>query len=197
MKLIIATKNLGKLKEFKEELEGLNLEIFSIKDIDSNIEIEENGKTYEENAMIKAKKLCEITNEICIGDDSGLEIDALPGELGIYTARFLGEETTYEEKMGKILKRMVNVPFEERKAVFKCSLVICFPDGRTNIISGENRGYIHDKMVGAGFGFDPIFYVKDYQKTYGEMDLELKNKISHRGIALYKLKEYLKEIGNI
>ena len=193
MKLIIATTNEGKLKEIKDKLSDLNLEILSIKDIDNNLDIVENGKTYEKNALIKARALSDLTGEICVADDSGIEIDAIPGELGVHTARFLGYDTPYEEKMGKILERMKDVPFEKRKAVFKCVVALCLPNKENKIFEGEIRGYIHNKMAGTGFGYDPIFYLPQYNMTTGEIGVEEKNKISHRGIALQKLKDYLKQ----
>lgn len=194
MKLIIATTNEGKLKEFKEKLAHLDLEILSIKDIDKNIDSNENGSTYAENAVIKSRTLCDLTKEICVSDDSGLEIEAMPGELGIHTARFLGEKTPYEEKMKEILKRMENVPFDKRKAVFKCVMSMSLPNGEDILFDGELKGYIHNKiMTGIGFGYDPIFYLPEYNKTSGEIGIEEKNKISHRGLALQKLEKYLKE----
>ena len=192
MKLIIATNNEGKLKEYKELLEEFNVEVLSIKDIDSNLDVEETGTTYKENALIKARALSKITNELCIGDDSGLSITALPGELGLYTARFMGD-IPYSEKIKEVLKRMEEVPYEERTATFNCTIALCHPDGREEIFEGIRHGYISEESKGTGFGYDPIFCVPEYNKTYGEMDPELKNKISHRGLATEKLKEYMNE----
>jgi len=192
MKLIVATNNEGKIKEYKELFKDFNIEVLSIKDIDANIDIEENGTTYKENALIKARMLSKITNELCIGDDSGLSITALPGELGLHTARFMGD-IPYNEKIKEVLKRMKGITYEERSATFNCTIALCHPDGREEIFEGIRNGYISEESYGTGFGYDPIFYVPEYNKTYGEMDLELKNKISHRGGASEKLKEYMNE----
>ena len=193
MKLIVATNNKGKLEEFKDSLSGLDIELLSISDIDKNINIEENGSTYEENALIKARALCKLTNEICLGDDSGLEIEAMKGELGVYTARFMGSDTPHSEKIDEVLRRMKGLPLEERRATFRCVLALCYPDGREKLFEGRKEGYISEEPLGTGFGFDPIFYLPDYNKTYGEIGMQEKNKISHRGIALTQFKEHLLE----
>ena len=194
MKIVIASNNTGKIKEIKEKLP--KFEIVSLKEEGIEIEIEENGNTYEENALLKARTIRNITGECCISDDSGLEIEALPNILGLHTARFMGENTHMVEKMEEILKRMEKVPFEQRQASFICCIAICFPNGEEKVFTGECKGYIFDKIEGKGFGYDPIFYMPKYKKTFGQMEIELKNKLSHRGIALEKVENYLHNIKN-
>ena len=193
-KIIIATTNEGKMKEFRALLAHKDVEILSMKEAGINIEIEENGKTFEENSAIKAKTVCEYSGCLCLSDDSGLEIDYLGGEPGIYSARYLGHDTPYEVKNRMIIERLKEVPKEKRTARFVCSVAAAFPDGRVLTVKDTMEGRIADAPAGkGGFGYDPLFYVEKYGCTFGELSAEVKNTISHRANALNKLKEALKD----
>lgn len=187
MDIILASQNKNKIREVKDILTEHNIIL-----LEDDIIIEETGTTYLENALIKAQTICKLKNIPTIADDSGIEIDFLDKQPGVYSARFLGEETSHHEKNLKILDMLKDVPFEKRIARFVCFIVLCFPNG--NVISkrGVIEGYISDKTVGGnGFGYDPIFYLPKYNKTISEVSIEIKNKISHRAIALEQLKKDL------
>ncbi len=193
MRFIAATGNKGKLKEIKEILGSFPWEIISMGDAGIQDEIEETGKTFEENALIKAGYIAGITKEVVMADDSGLEVDYLNGEPGIYSARFAGEGASDGDKNKKILRLLEGVPFEKRTARFVCAVAVIFPDGESFTVRGTCEGYIGEKPVGTnGFGYDPLFYMPEYQKTMAEMDIETKNRISHRGKALRAMAEELK-----
>ncbi|MDP4182412.1 MAG: XTP/dITP diphosphatase [Bacillota bacterium] len=193
-KFIAATKNKGKIKEISEILNSFPYEVFSMESVGLDNDIEETGATFEENALIKAKEICAITGEIVMADDSGLEVDYLDGAPGIYSARFAGENATDEDKNNKLLKLLEDVPFEKRTARFVCVIAIVFPDGQSFTVRGTCEGYIAHKPEGAnGFGYDPIFYVPEYNMTTAQMPSELKHKISHRGKALRLMVDKLKK----
>ncbi|MGN0375262.1 MAG: XTP/dITP diphosphatase [Butyrivibrio sp.] len=192
--MIFATGNMGKLREIKEIMGDIGEEIISLKEAGIDIDIEENGSTFEENAIIKARTIMEMTGQLVLADDSGLEVDALNKEPGIYSARYMGKDTSYEIKNQNIIDRLKGVEGSDRSARFVCAIAAVFPNGETIVTRGTIEGIIADKPAGKnGFGFDPIVYVPEYGMTTGEMDPEEKNKISHRGKALAEMKKILKE----
>ena len=188
-KIIFATTNEGKMKEIRMILADLGMEILSLKDLDINIDIEENGKTFEENAIIKAKAICELTGEMVLADDSGLEVDYMDKAPGVYSARYLGEDTPYSVKNQTIIDNLKDAKGEERSARFVWAIAA---DGRVLTTEATIEGYIGYEERGTnGFGYDPLLYVPEYDMTTGQMDSAMKNKISHRGKALELMKEKL------
>lgn len=193
MKVIMATTNPNKVREIKEMLEGTNIEVSSLADLGIDAEIEENGSTFEENALIKASKIAKQAKGIVLADDSGLEIDALDGKPGIHSARFM-DGAPYEEKCAEILRQMSDVPDDKRSARFICAMAMVYPDGRKKTFEGRFEGYISREYKGTnGFGYDPIFFVPEFGKTSAEMLPEEKNAVSHRGKALKMVVEELKK----
>lgn len=194
-KLIFATGNEGKMREIREILGRIGLTILSQKEAGIATDAEENGTTFEENALIKARAVAEQTDALVLADDSGLEIDYLGGEPGVYSARYLGEDTTYEIKNQKILDRLAGVPEEKRTARFVCVIAAVLPDGRTFTTRGTIEGIIGYESRGeGGFGYDPIFFVPEYHCSTAELTMEQKNEISHRGKALRAMKEILEKL---
>ena len=192
--IIFATNNEGKMDEIRDILKDLDLNLISLKDANISIDIDENGKTFEENAIIKAKAVCEITGQIVLADDSGLEVDYLDKAPGIYSARFLGEDTTYSIKNQYIIDQLKDVSFNERSARFVCVIACAFPNGEIISRKGTLEGHIAEKISGShGFGYDPIFYLAEYDCTTAEMP-NIKNSISHRARALQAMKEVLENI---
>lgn len=192
--MIFATGNMGKLKEIKEILGDIGEEIISMKEAGIDIDIEENGTTFEENAIIKAKAIMEMTGQLVLADDSGLEVDALNKEPGIYSARYMGKDTSYDIKNQNIIERLEGVEGSDRSARFVCAIAAAFPDGEVIVTRGTIEGIIAKEPAGTnGFGFDPIVYVPEYGMTTGQMEPEQKNKISHRGKALTEMKKILEE----
>lgn len=192
-RIIFATKNKGKIVEINEIMKELNLQILSLVEAAIDIEIIENGSTFEENAIIKVKEIMKITNDIVMADDSGLEIDYLNGAPGVHSSRFEGENTPYDIKNNKILDMLKGVAEEERTARFVCVIAAGFPDGQIITTKGVIEGIIGYEIKGEnGFGYDPIFYVPEYKMTTAQMSSQLKNQISHRAKALNKMKELLK-----
>lgn len=192
-KVIFATGNEGKMKEIREILGDLDIELLSLKDAGIHADIVEDGKSFEENAQIKAKAICELTGEIVLADDSGLEIDYLNKEPGVYSARYMGENTDYHIKNANLIQRLDGVPDEQRTARFVCAIAAAFPDGRVETVRGTMEGRIGYEEKGAnGFGYDPIFFLPEYGCTSAELSMEEKNKISHRGKALQAIKEELR-----
>ena len=192
-KIVFATGNTGKMREIREILADLDLEVVSMKEIGFNMPIAENGTTFEENALIKARAVAGQCGEIVLADDSGLEVDYLNGDPGIYSARYMGEETPYSIKNAAIIERLAGVPDEKRTARFVCAIAAVFPDGQELVTLGEIQGRIDYGEKGKnGFGYDPIFYVPEFGKTTAELTDEEKNSISHRGRALRKMKEKLR-----
>ncbi len=196
-KIIFATGNEGKMKEVRMILEDLGLPVLSLKDAGITADVEENGTTFEENAQIKAKAIMEMTGALVLADDSGLEVDALDKEPGIYSARYMGHDTSYHIKNQNIIDRLEGKVGEERSARFVCAIAAAFPDGRVLITRGTMEGRIGYEEKGEnGFGYDPIFYLPEYQCYSAELSLEEKNKLSHRGKALRLMKERLHESFN-
>ena len=194
-KMIFATGNEGKMREVRMILGDLGAEILSLKEAGIQAEAEENGTTFEENAVIKAKEIMEKTGALVLADDSGLEVDALNGEPGIYSARYIGHETSYHIKNKNLIERLEGKTGEERSARFVCAIAACFPDGRVLTTRGTMEGQIGYEEKGEnGFGYDPIFYLPEYQCYSGELPLEEKNKLSHRGKALRLMKEQLEAL---
>ena len=192
MEIFIATSNKNKVKEFKDMLEPKGYSIKSLNDLDEEIEIEENGQTFEENAIIKAKTVMEATGCLVLADDSGLEIDYLNKEPGVMSARYMGENTSYRIKNQILLDRLHGVPAIVRTARFVCVIAAAFPDGRIETRTGTIEGRIADEPAGEnGFGYDPIFYLPDRKMTTAQLSEEEKNAISHRGKALRQIKEIL------
>lgn len=192
-KIIFATGNQGKMIEIREILADLDAEILSMKEAGVQADIVEDGKTFEENAVIKAKAICEKTGEIVLADDSGLEIDYLNGEPGIYSARYMGEDTSYHIKNNNLIERLAGVPDEKRTARFVCAIAAAFPDGTVKTVRAAMEGRIgYEERGENGFGYDPIFFLPEYGCSSAEISMEEKNKISHRGKALRAIKEALK-----
>lgn len=194
-KLILATNNKNKVNEIKKILKNFNLEILTLKDLSIDIDVEENGTSFAENALIKAKAIAQILLKMNYGkflvmaDDSGLEVDYLNGAPGIYSARYSGIHGDDKSNNEKLLKELEGVPFEKRSARFKCSIAIISESGENKVVSGAAEGFILDKPAGkSGFGYDPLFYYPEFKKTFAELTSEEKNEISHRAKALINLK---------
>lgn len=204
MKLIFATGNKGKLKEIKEILNDIDVEVISMKDANVNIDIEENGTTFEENALIKASAVAEYLKDkeaddfVVFADDSGLEVDYLDKQPGIYSARFLGEDTSYDVKNNYIIDKLKGVEKEKRSARFVCSIACVTKELDEYTTYATIEGYIGNEQVGEnGFGYDPIFMVDEYGCTTAQLSPEQKNEISHRGKALRAMKDKLLDMGII
>lgn len=198
-RIIFATGNAGKIREIKEIMGDMNIPIISMKEAGIVTDIEENGTTYEENATIKAKAVAALAEEgnLVMADDSGLEIDYLNKEPGIYSARYLGEDTSYRIKNQNLIDRLSGVPDEKRGARFVCAIAAVLPDGKVLTTRGVIEGRIGYEEAGqGGFGYDPIFYVPELGKTTAELTEEEKNDVSHRGRALRAMKEELKGMEN-
>lgn len=196
MKMILASKNKHKLKEISDMLSDLNIQLISMDEAGlGDLEIVEDGDTFEENSMKKAVTVMEKTDEAAIADDSGLEVDFLGGCPGVYSARFAGEDATDEDNNEKLLKKLEGVPSEKRKGRFVSVISLAFPDGRKLSLRGECEGVIALESKGTdGFGYDPLFIVTKYQRTFAELGSEIKNKISHRAKALKKFREELENL---
>ena len=191
-KIIFATGNEHKMIEIRAILSDLGAEILSQKEAGIKADVVEDGATFEENAMIKAEAICKMTGEIVLADDSGLEIDYLDKAPGIYSARFAGEDTSYDIKNNLLLDKLKGVPDEKRTARFVCAIAAVFPDGRRKTVRAAMEGRIGYEEKGKnGFGYDPIFYLPEYGCTSAELSMEEKNRISHRGKALCLIKEEL------
>ena len=189
MKIILATKNKGKIKDFEKLTEGMNIEVLSILDNIDFPDVVEDGKTFEENSAKKALEIAKYTGIITVSDDSGLCVDTLNGEPGIYSARYFGENTTDELNIEKLLKNLSNIEKKDRKAHFVSVVSIAFPDGTVKSFRGETQGEIlFEKEGNNGFGYDPIFYSYDLGKSFGLATIEEKKSVSHRGRAFEKLK---------
>lgn len=200
-RIIFATGNQGKMREIRAILEDMKWDVVSMKEAGIDPEIEENGATFTENAVIKAQTVAdalagekEVRECVVLADDSGLVIDCLNGEPGIYSARYLGEETPFSEKSADLLRRMKDVPEQERSARFVCAIAAVFPDGEVVTTEGTVEGRIGYELKGDnGFGYDPIFYLPEYGRTAAELTDEEKNQISHRSRALELMKAELKK----
>lgn len=196
-KIIIASKNEGKLKEFKRMLECFDLDVVSMGEANISDDIEESGNTFEENSMIKAKTIFEKTGSFVIADDSGLEIDYLNGAPGVFSARFAGEGASDQQKRDKVLRLLDGVNEEKRAARFVCCITVILGQGKSFQAIGKCEGRISNNSIGdKGFGYDPIFYIPEFKKTMAQLEPDVKNKISHRGKALEDMMKKLKsELG--
>ena len=198
MKIIFATGNMGKMREIRAIMEDMDVEVMSMKEAGVSVDAQETGTTFMENAFIKARAVSELAREkgfdaVVIADDSGLVVDALGGEPGIYSARYLGEDTPYSIKNAKILERMEGVRDEDRSARFVCAMAAVFPDGSEEGCEATYEGRIGYEERGVnGFGYDPIFYLPDRDVYSAELDPDEKNRISHRGKALEGMKELIR-----
>lgn len=199
MKIIFATGNSNKMKEIRMILQDLGMEILSMKEAGISVDIEENGATFEENALIKASAIAEIPevktmNAIVLADDSGLEIDYLNKEPGIRSARYAGTDTSYLIKNNLLLSRMKGVPDEERTARFVCAIAAVFPNGEKEVVRGTMEGRVAYEIAGAnGFGYDPIFYLPEFGCTSAELSPEKKNALSHRGKGLRMMRKIMEQ----
>lgn len=190
MDIVVATNNKGKLRELGEMLTGFN--VLSQQDVGADVDVEETGTTYEENALLKARAVREYTDKYIIADDSGLEVDVLGGDPGLYSARYAGEGTTPDQGMEKLLENLKGYSPEEKTAHFISCIVLIEPDGTERAFYGRCDGLITDKKMGdGGFGFDPIFWFEEYNKTFAQLTADEKNAVSHRHKALVALKSYL------
>lgn len=193
-KLIFATSNQGKMKEIREILKDLDVEVLSLKEAGIEADIVEDGKTFEENALIKARTIRDLTGYMVLADDSGLEVDALNKEPGIYSARYMGEDTSYDIKNKNIIERLDGLEGDERSARFVCVIAAAFPDGTEETRRGTIEGQIGFEIAGEnGFGYDPIFYIPEFGCTTAELSPEQKNEVSHRGKALRAMKEIIEQ----
>jgi len=198
--IVFATGNADKLKEIREILTDLQVQILSMREAGVRIDIEENGKTFEENSLIKASAVSkalpeEYRDAVVLADDSGLEIDALGGAPGVYSARFMGENTSYEIKNAALLEKMKDVPVPERTARFVCAAAAVLPGGTHHVVRETIEGKIGYEPRGEnGFGYDPIFYLPDMSGSTAELSREKKNAISHRGKALRAMADYLRTL---
>lgn len=192
--MIFATGNEGKMREIRVIMEDLGMSILSQKEAGLSPEVEENGTTFEENAIIKARAVAKLAPEVLVlADDSGLEIDYLNKEPGIYSARYAGEDTSYTIKNQMLLDRLIGVPKEKRTARFVCAIAAVFPDGQVLTVKENMEGFIGEACAGEnGFGYDPIFQVPEYGCSSAELTMEQKNALSHRGRALRRMKEEIK-----
>lgn len=191
-KLIFATSNAGKMKEVRSILADTGYEILSMAEAGIQVEVEENGATFEENALIKARAVHEMSHTLVLADDSGLEIDHLGKEPGVHSSRYMGEDTSYEIKNARILKRLDGVPKEQRTARFVCAIAAVFEDGRCVTVREAMEGYIGYEPQGEnGFGYDPIFYLDLDGPSNAQISMEEKNRVSHRGKALRAMKKEL------
>lgn len=196
-RIVFATGNAGKVKEIRMIMADTGMEVVSMKEAGISLDINENGKSYEENALIKARAVAAYTDDIVMADDSGLEVDALGREPGIYSARYLGEDTPYSIKNADIIKRLEGIADEDRTARFVCAIAAVLPDGRELTTRATIEGRIDYEEKGKnGFGYDPIFYVPMFGKTTAELTEEEKNQVSHRGKALELMKEELRKHEN-
>lgn len=200
-KIIFATGNEDKMKEIRMILADLGMEILSQKEAGIRADVVEDGSTFEENALIKATEISKIArrckeyqNTMILADDSGLEIDYLNKEPGIYSARYMGENTSYDIKNNALLGRLKGVPDEERTARFVCAIAAAFPDGTTEVVRGTMEGRIGYEIIGEnGFGYDPIFFLPEYGCTSAQLPPEEKNALSHRGEGLRKMRKIIEE----
>ncbi len=189
--IILASNNKDKVKEVKQIL--CDYDIVSLKDAGIDVDIEENGTTFEENALIKARAIAKITGKMTMADDSGLEIDYLDKAPGVYSARFMGHDTSYDIKNKALIEKLEGVEGQDRSCRFVCAIAVVFPDGRELVKRGTMEGLLAKEISGEnGFGYDPIVFLPEYGKTSASLSPEEKNKISHRGKALALIKEELK-----
>lgn len=196
-RIVFATGNQNKMREIKMILADLGMEILSMKEAGIDVDVEENGTTFEENALIKAREIAKLfPGDIVLADDSGLEIDYLNKEPGIYSARYAGRDTSYDVKNQMLIDRLDGVPDEKRTARFVCAVAAVFPDGTEEVVRGTMEGRIGYEIAGAnGFGYDPIFYLPEFGMTSAEISPEQKNEVSHRGKALRAMRSVMEQKG--
>ena len=194
IELLVATRNKGKLKEIRELLADLPFKITSLADYDGLPEIEEDGKTFAQNALKKAATIALYTKKLTLGEDSGLEVKALDNRPGIYSARYSGETATDRKNNLKLLRELRGVALKNRQARYRCCAALVDRDGIIDVVSGSCQGVITTRSKGKnGFGYDPFFLIPQYKKTFGELDPAIKAKISHRARAMKKVKKVLKK----
>ncbi|MFH2034808.1 MAG: XTP/dITP diphosphatase [Candidatus Zixiibacteriota bacterium] len=192
MKLVLATHNNDKIREINNLLELLPVEILTYQDFEHFPEIDETGETLEDNAILKAEGIFKATGYASLADDSGLEVDALGGAPGVYSSRFAGPGCTYDDNNRKLLEDLMGIPIAKRTARFRTVIAICWHDKKTEIVEGKAEGMITTEKSGRdGFGYDPVFFHPESGKTFAELTLDEKNRVSHRGQALIKAKELL------
>ncbi|MDP4090462.1 MAG: XTP/dITP diphosphatase [Bacillota bacterium] len=197
-RLLVASNNKHKIEEIKHILEDINIEVIGLKEAGIDTDVEETGTTFMENAYIKAKAIYDMLEAkqdyLVLSDDSGLSVDVLDGAPGVYSARFAGEHGNDKKNNEKLLSLLKELPFQARKARFMCAIVLIGREEKVLKVQGEVEGYIADKEYGRdGFGYDPLFYVEEYGKTFAELTRSEKNSISHRGRALEKVKERIRD----
>jgi len=195
-RIVLATKNQGKIREIRALLGDLGVDVLSLNDFANVPDVVEDGTTFFANALKKAKAVSEHTGEIVLADDSGLEVEYLKGEPGVYSSRYSGADATDDTNIKKLLLAMEGVPREGRGAAFRCVLALYFPDGRYESFEGRLAGIIHDRPAGGGgFGYDPVLFLPDWGSTVAQLPMEVKNRISHRAQAVSKFKEaYMRKI---
>ena len=192
MEIIVASRNKGKVREIRKVLKGLGFRIYSLGDFKGVPEIEEDGRSFVENALKKARFYSNYLGKLTLSDDSGLEVDILKGLPGIYSARYAGKRATNRKNNRKLLREMEGIPLSKRGARFKCAIGIAAPDGWEAVVEGSCKGRIGFREVGGrGFGYDPLFILPQFGKTMAQLSIEGKNRISHRGKALRKLKKVI------
>jgi len=192
LEVIVATRNKGKTREIRDALKGLNLRIYSLSDFQDVPEIEEDGDSFTENALKKARFYSKVFGKLTIADDSGLEVDSLKGLPGVCSARYAGERASSQENNQKLLREIQGVPISKRGARFKCIIAMKSPEGKEAIAEGSCKGRIGFKEKGRkGFGYDPLFILRKDGKTMAELSLEEKNRVSHRGKALKKIRRII------
>ena len=192
--LLLATSNPHKLEEYRAILSDLPLRLFSLSDIDLTVDVEETGNTFAENAELKARTYAGLSHMLTLADDSGLEIDALGGAPGVHSARYLGRETSYEERFRVILEQLKGIPLDQRSARFRCVIAIAEPTGNIRTVEGIVEGVIAESPRGTyGFGYDPIFFLPELGKTFAELQPVDKNRISHRARAAQSARELLED----
>ena len=195
MDLVLATRNIHKAKEIRAYLDKLGYRILTLEDFPSIPETAEDGKTYQENAMKKAVAVSRSTGKMALADDTGLEVNALQGQPGLFSARFAGEGVSYADNRKKLLWLMKDIPPSRRTARFRCVMVLAMPSGETRTVEGVVEGSITLEEQGEdGFGYDPVFYLPELGKTMAQLTMAEKNRVSHRGIALEQIREILKKI---
>ncbi len=195
-RLLLATSNKGKVREYRSLLQSLPFDLVTLAEVGITADVEEVGETLEENARLKATALAAQSQMSALADDSGLEVDALGGEPGRLSARYAGEGASDRDRVNYLLSKLEGVPWEERSARFRCVIAVAVPDGQVEFCSGDCRGVIALEPKGEqGFGYDPIFYLPELDKTMAELPLEVKNEVSHRGKAARKVSQALKRLG--
>lgn len=192
MRVVLATRNKGKVRELRDMLQPFGIEVVSLVEYPGIPEVEEDGETFLANAVKKARVIATATGELALADDSGLEVDYLHGAPGVHSARFAGQHGDSKANNEKLLKLLDGVPWDKRTARFKCVIAVATPDGKVETAEGTCEGIITTEARGReGFGYDPLFYYPPYDKTFAELDLEVKNKVSHRAKALQAAKDIL------